>query len=142
MTQQPKWVRKWATDTTALWVDSTGVYPPELTVIGEVFDASEEERFIVFRFGLDRCTYDYASGTLSDNPHHPEYPAWFSGKKLLSACECCGQEIKDVIEALCSDDPNQLAYGYQVIAACWGEHEFDSYPQQMSEDEAKKELEG
>ena len=138
-TQQPEWERKWATDTTALWIDFTGVYPPELTVIDEVFDAPEEERFIVFRFCLDRCTY--VNGVLSDNPYHTDHPAWFADD-IEKACECCGQEVKDVIEALCSDDPDQLAYGYQVITGYHGEHEFDSYPRYMNEEDALKELEG
>lgn len=89
-----------------LFVDETGVYPPELEVLtklegdtetefnehGEVTEHGDE-RWEVHRFTLEPCTYGMenpdtgqweplnrldSQGVLSDNKFHPNTPAWFA----------------------------------------------------------------
>lgn len=87
-----------------IFVDETGVYPPELELIevdesafsdepddepefdedGELindFDEleqanSDKGKWTVYRFSLERCTYQ--NGILSDNKFHPDHAAWFA----------------------------------------------------------------
>lgn len=84
-----------------VYVDKTGVYPPEVEVIEERENESYEEDFdpeehgedgydedkheelhwSIYRTPLDRCTYNPETECLSDNKFHPDKSAWFSQTK-------------------------------------------------------------
>lgn len=81
-----------------VYIDKTGVYPPEVEVIqeeeNEDYDAdydqdydehleydedkSEELHWTIYRTPLERCTYDPVTECLSNNKYHPDHSAWFS----------------------------------------------------------------
>lgn len=81
-----------------VYIDKTGVYPPEVEVIQEEEnedydsdydqgydepleydeDKSEELHWTIYRMPLERCTYDPVTECLSDNQYHPDHSAWFS----------------------------------------------------------------
>lgn len=123
---QPEWKLLYSTDTEALYTDATGVYPPELEILEEINDAPASERFQVFRVTLDKRT----PGKPDDDgvtPWFEGHPEWYD-KDIPDAARTCGQELAEVIEAFCSDDPRDLAYAYGVIAGHWGWQNFDHYP--------------
>jgi hypothetical protein len=87
-----------------VYIDETGVYPPEVEVIepykNENHDSdydqdyqdeddpdpefaydeelSEELHWTIHRVILERCTWDAETGVLSDNKYHPQHAAWFA----------------------------------------------------------------
>jgi hypothetical protein len=97
--------------------DRTGVYPPEAVRI-----EPRDRSWYVARFVLEPCTYQ--DGVLSDNPFHPDRPAWFA-KDLPAIGRFMGDDGPDgVIEDLCSEDPVQRALGYQAVGLYLGFHQF------------------
>jgi hypothetical protein len=126
MTQQPIWkavanlgdVNPEAYASAFVLVDQTGVYDPEIDCFEPPDgDAHHWERY---RWILDPCTY--RDGILSDNPYHPELPAWWA-QDLSSVAYTCSMKESDLINLLCSDDPITRARGYLVVAAHWGMYE-------------------
>ena len=59
-----------------VFVDETGVYPPEAELLISPDSDDAPEGWVAYRFILDPCTY--VDGILSDNHFHPELPAWFA----------------------------------------------------------------
>ena len=105
---------------TLVYTDTTGVYSPEAEVI-----VPNGNTWLVYRYILDRCTYD--NGVLSDNKYHPETPAWFADD-LASVCESHGAYREATIQQLCSEDPVERAFAYQMIGEYHGWDNFDGYP--------------
>ena len=105
---------------TLVYTDTTGVYSPEAEVIVPL-----DNTWLVYRYILDRCTY--VNGVLSDNKYHPEHPAWFADD-LASICETHGADLDDTIQQLCSNDPVERAFAYQMIGEYHGWENFDGYP--------------
>jgi hypothetical protein len=107
--------------------DRTGLYPPEAVRIEPrdhdgVPESERDRSWYVTRFVLEPCTYQ--DGVLSDNPCHPDRPAWFAND-LPAIGRFMGDDGPDgVIEDLCSKDPVRLALGYQAIGLYFGFHEF------------------
>ncbi len=136
------------------WVfkDKTGVYCEmgELLVVPE---PDSGEKYIVYRFDLERCTWTpklFDMGVLSDNKFHPDYPAWFAkpeGEKkvrpqdstyLSNICSFVDLELRELIGMFCSADPIQRAWAYQAIGDYHGFDNLDSYPLELSKREVKQ----
>jgi hypothetical protein len=110
-----------------VYEDTTGVYPPEAVVIVALIKDYEQDpdRWIVYRFPLERCTY--VNGVLSDNEFHPESPAWFADS-IPSVADCFGLEAEELIEELCSDHLVERAAAYQAIGDYHGYENLDHDP--------------
>lgn len=88
-------------------------------------------QWTVHRFEIPQCTL--INGVLSDNPFHPDLPAWFAEK----TAEISGMyELEDKLEnLLCHDDIVQRAIGYQYLYEWFGLVNFDQYPQEYTDRE-------
>jgi len=113
-----------------VWVDDTGVYPPEV----ECFDPEVEpgQKVEVFRFVLEPCTY--IDGILSDNPFHPGFAAWFADG-LKGTAETCGATEAEFIEALTGTDIIAKARAWHDIGSVHGFRNLDDYPLQLTRQE-------
>jgi hypothetical protein len=92
----------------------------------------------VSRVQLDKCRFVH--GILSDNPSHPELPAWFAKPERERAerpqdttyfrdlCKSMDVSEADLISQLCSDDAMERARGYNTVIGHHGVYEFDQYP--------------
>jgi hypothetical protein len=123
-----------------VYQDETGVYAPEAVVIVALIKDYEDDpdRWIVYRFPLERCTY--INGVLSDNPFHPEHPAWFATPEsrrverpqdttyLSRVADNEGMEIEELIAAFCSADPIERAAAYEAIGSYHGFINLDHDP--------------
>lgn len=89
------------------------------------------------RICLDRCTLQ--NGILSDNPYHPDHPAWFADD-IQSVADYA--DMPDIVECLCSDDIGRRAFAYMAIADYHGWDNFDEYPFEMTYAEANDRIEG
>jgi len=119
--------------------------------IADEYDRDGETRFAVFGVDLERFAEvrDPATGrtillskSLADKykaegklyePLH-RYDEWFV-KDLRSVASSAGTTERALRKQLCSADPKQRARAYEDIAGYHGWENFDSYPQDMSEDE-------
>jgi hypothetical protein len=108
-----------------VYEDTTGVYAPEAVMIRPLDDDDDNDRWIVYRFPLEKCTC--VDGVLSDNEHHPEHPAWFAGS-LKSVAKSIGATRGDLIEQLCSKNPIERAYSYLAIGEYHGFINLDHEP--------------
>ena len=88
-------------------------------------DAIRPLEWTVYTVILDKCTY--INGVLSDNPFHPDYPAWFADD-IGSVAGRIGADADDLRERLCSDDPKTIASAYVDLTDYFGWDEFDQYP--------------
>lgn len=144
MTEQPKWalvaqlgdVNPVDYGGYFIYEDATGVYPPE----AEYLDAPDNDdgQWIAYRFSLDKCTL--TGDVLSDNPYHPDMPAWFakleSGKAsrpqdttyLSGVADCCGVAVADLRQWFCSESTVDRANAYRLIGEYHGFDNLDSYP--------------
>lgn len=138
---QPVWKLVYSTDYSALYIDETGVYPPELQIAQEIDDAPSAERFQVYRFPLERCwqvTLDDGSTFLTDTDPDSEsltgvaHKPWFSDS-LGDVARFVGSSTDDLVAALCCDDPATLACVYEAIGGYHGYDNLDSYPETWSE---------
>ena len=117
------------------WIfeDRTGVYDPEIEVW--IPGIGEEGGGIAFRWSLVRCSY--VKGVLSANKFHPDHPEWFADS-IKSVAASIGEEPDQLIQDLCGEDLNNRASAYIAIADYHGYDNFDSYPLEMTEKEAKR----
>jgi hypothetical protein len=113
---------------TLVFRDTTGEYGYE----AEHWDSDDRR---VYRFALDKCTY--VDGILSDNPYHPNKPAWFADK-LESIASTVGTTPEELIRLFCSDNPLDRAIAYDNLAANNGYFELDHYPMKLTQSEANK----
>ena len=150
MSAQPDWEIVTSTDSTALYRDKTGVYPPELMVAEENDDVDEEDieatAAHVYRFPLDRSWKvidgDDASYVTSQDPArtselpHPlrSYEPWFVSS-LGSIADSIGSTLTEIVDALCSDDMNKLAWAYEAIGNYHGFINFDESPEEWTASE-------
>ncbi len=159
---QPVWELVYASDYSALYRDTTGVYPPELA-IAQTNDDHDEDDFesvaaYVYRFPLERCwqvsEHDASDGStrtfLTDmnperavktgNPYkdlpYPlsTYVPWFA-KHLESVASSVGETIEDLTAQLCTDDPAMLARAYESIGGHSGFNNFDDPGEEWTENE-------
>ncbi len=147
---QPIWSKVYSTDTEALFVDTTGVYPPELEHADELeSEDGEDSTWYLYRFPLDRCKvvhgevsgkgylvpYTYDAATY---PHPlPQYEEWFA-KDLAGVASYVGSTRDDLVSALCCEDPATRAEAYSAIGSYHGFLNLDGYPLTLTEAEFDK----
>ena len=116
-----------------VWVfeDKTGVYDPEM----EIYEPNEDENKggTVYRLVMEKCTY--IDGVLSDNKFHPDHPAWFANR-IGSVADSC--DHANIINDLCSEDIQELACAWRSLVLYFGAHEFDHYPLELTQGEARR----
>lgn len=156
MTNQPDWTLVCATDYSALYTDSTGVYSPEFAIAQEFTSEHGTTRWSVYRFPCDRLVkieHDdteggetrvyyvtetiargYSAGTLP----HPisSYREWFL-QDLARVASLVGSTREDMLSDLCSDDPQRVASAYESIGGYHGFDNLDGYPSEWNEDEMR-----
>jgi hypothetical protein len=127
---QPIWKLLKAADYFQVFVDTTGVYPPEAEVAQAVDE--NEESFEVFRFPLERLKW--VEGYLvpfrfdSSWPYAPSrYREWFDDS-LSAVAESCGVTRADLEEQLTSADPVALFSVYEAIGGYHGFVNLDDTP--------------
>lgn len=108
-----------------VYVDETGVYPPEVEYLESPDDDDAPEGWTVYRFILEPCTYQ--EGILSDNPYHPMHAVWFADK-LSDLASFVEQSELDLINQFVSDNPIDRARAWRIVGDYFGYHELDSYP--------------
>lgn len=114
---QPTWKLHTATDYFAIFVDTTGVYAPEI----EYLDATE-----IYRWSLDQLHFN-EDGDLCNAHGHQE---WFQTchADLRDVARSCGRKVRDLEDALASDNVMERAHAYMDIAGYHGAINFDQYP--------------
>lgn len=136
-----------------LFVDETGVYPPELEVItidnnGEVYE--ENLKYTIYRVQCEQCFYD--KGVLSDNKFHKDHPAWWASKdpdhkkrhgydQWSQFCEIpkgINQDVDEYAREFTSDDAEVRGAAYYWLGEHFGWDNFDQYPLKMNREEAEK----
>lgn len=139
---QPKWKLLWSTDYSAVFVDETGVYEPEMEIAQE-YERKGKPRFQLYRFPLDKQKAVRRNGRVYIVPakwdetwSHPihQYEEWFIADLADVASFIDGTE-DDLIEGLISDDVNDRAAAYESIGGYHGFDNLDQYPHDLSERE-------
>ena len=117
-----------------LYVDETGVYPPELEKLEEPMEG--ERRWTVRRVTLDKLKLHRDGDTLYLVPDayeaswpHPvhQYVEWFASD-LDSVASTMGTTREELEEAFCSDKPGERAWAYQCVYDYHGWDNGDSCP--------------
>jgi len=132
-----------------IFVDETGVYPPQAEYLEVDEDARGRSRYTVYRFNLEPCTY--INNVLSDNKFHPDKSAWFATREsrraerpqdttYLSNLDSItdGNREEDLIASFCSDDPLERAQAWRVVGLYHGFDNLDSYPLHLNGREAAR----
>jgi hypothetical protein len=131
-TQQPEWkcvghigdVDPIAHGGGFVYIDTTGVYGPELTW----FEPGSDEQWHKTEGATKLNEYRVL---LENNAQH-EW--WF--EKLTEVAQSCGQDEASYREDALSTEPMKRALVYWDLLSYFGPHEFDSYPIERTEDEA------
>lgn len=140
MTSQPKWKCIAQLDDInpidhgGYWIllDTTGEYSPE----GEVLIEQCDHTYLAYRFLLDKCTH--VNGILSDNPYHPDHPAWYADDLRSISSSAGYNHMGELVEDLCSDNPINLAIAYRAIGEYYGYDNLDHDPLVLTRSEARK----
>lgn len=106
-----------------VFIDEAGIYPPEAEIVSPLEDGDLE--WETFRFELNRCTFQRE--ILSDNPYHPQQPAWFAGD-LTEVARTCGWTLRGLKLALCHESVYFRACAYMALVAFFGPRAFDNTP--------------
>lgn len=121
-----------------VYVDETGVYEAEAEIVLiqtlKLSEVKSTIRYQCHRCILERCTY--INGVLSDNPFHPDHPAWFAQPETqrltrpqdTTYLSNVSSEPDQLIEMLCSEDPLVRARAYYMIGRYHGFENLDSEP--------------
>jgi hypothetical protein len=136
-----------------VYIDETGVYPPELTYFEPAEDSDwkkngEQSKLQEYRIILDAPRFK----TLTDKGKREcigteELPAnqrgntwcWYSEwyvEDLVSVADTCGTRAFSLLRNLMSRNPMRRAFAYEYLISYFGVHEFDSDPRTLTEDEA------
>jgi hypothetical protein len=136
-----------------VYIDETGIYPPELTYFEPAEDSNWQEngkqsKLQKYRVVLDAPRFK----TLTDKGKREcfgtkELPAnqrgntwyWYSEwyvKDLVSVANACGTRAFSLLRDLMSRNPMRRAFAYESLIRYFGVHEFDSYPRTLTEGEA------
>jgi len=150
---QPVWKTIYNTDHSLLKEDTTGVYPPELEIAQEYEDESarggRRTKFMLYQVPLERqklVPHEKVEGKYYLVPFkwdpswsHPvkNYEEWFV-KDLKSVAQSMGTSLEELVDALCSDDPKDLAFAYEAIGGHHGYDNFDSSPIILTENKLNK----
>lgn len=136
------------TDYYSVFVDETGVYPPEMVLAQEADD--EGKKFVVYRFPLERFKVVKRAGTnfLVDDAWRPDWPhntasyePWFLND-LDAVASSAGRTKADIIKDLVDADPMRRSRAYQDIGGHFGFDNFDNYPGTMTEKKMSAALRG
>lgn len=131
-----------------VFIDETGIYPPEGEMLFIDDDGSEETGGIVYRFILEDCTY--INGILSDNRFYPESPAWFAKPEsrrlhrpqdttyLRNVARFYGVSTGDVVAQFTSPNPLRRAEAWRAVGEFHGFDNLDSYPLTLTMAEVEK----
>ena len=112
-----------------VWVDTTGVYPPEAEVIELDAPDDDDSPLTTYRFILEPCTF--IGGVLSDNPFHPDCAVWFADR-LESIANCQGIGSESLLAWFLSTDPIDRGNAWRAVGEYFGWQELDSYPCQYT----------
>lgn len=101
----------------------------EVLEVPEDWDEEEHDPLdnygTVYQSDIDRCTY--VDGVLSDNPYHPDDPAWWA--KDITALAAYGDTTEEeLIECFCSEDLVKRAVAYRILFYYYGRGNLDSFP--------------
>ncbi|HEY5606257.1 MAG TPA: hypothetical protein VIL45_07040 [Thermoplasmata archaeon] len=136
-----------------VFVDETGIYPPEAERIEEpTREASEDPgdrswRWEIHRVSLDRCKVVNVDGRDYLVPHSWE-PAWaerhgriheeWFAKDLHAVAETMDADLPALLAGLCSENPVELAESYRAVYDYHGWGNGDSYPVYLTAAELRK----
>lgn len=112
-----------------VYVDQTGVYPPEAEWLEAPEDDDTGIPWELYRFILEPCTY--VAGVLSDNRFHPDHPVWFQDE-LWAVANTIDSTAEILISQFCSADPLKRAEAWRAIGQHYGFYELDSSPRRFS----------
>ncbi len=145
---QPRWKLYEGADYFSVFVDETGVYPPEMVLAQD--DADDASKFVVYRFPLERFKVVKRSGSnflvndawRPDWPHNTaSYEPWFLND-LDDVASSCGRTKADIIKDLVDADPMRRSRAHEDIGGCFGFDNFDHYPRVMTEKKMSAALRG
>lgn len=119
-----------------VFVDETGVYPPEGEKLESPDNDDSGEPYTVYRFILEDCTY--SRNVLSDNKFHPDHPVWFNDKIKDIASACGYEDAHLLIFQFLSVDAKDRARAWESVGDYFGFHELDHYPLRMSRKEVEE----
>lgn len=124
-----------------VYIDTTGVYAPEM----EWIEVNEDRKtsWTVYRTILDRCELAQVNGephlvpfgfaSRTDLPYPiGSYVEWFDDS-MHSVARCMGQDVNELVDEICSDEPMSRANAYLSLAQYHGWENFDSDPLQYSD---------
>lgn len=109
-----------------LYRDKTGVYDPQLEILVE--PGESQKHYTLYRFDVEPCTYQ--DGVLSDNPSHPNQPAWFDNgvRELEQIADYQGMSKFELITAFLAQDIRERARAWITVGEYYGWINLDSYP--------------
>lgn len=119
-----------------VYVDTTGVYPPEAEKLMEPIEDNGVTKWEVYRFILENLkAVEHEGRTLliparydPSWPHPIErYDEWFNSD-LESVSSYVGQVVNELRQSLVADDPAKRALAWQAIGDYHGWDNLDSYP--------------
>lgn len=125
-----------------VYVDETGVYPPEM----ERCEPMENGNVEIRRVPLDACTF--AAGVLSDNKFHPTLVAWFAGTRsdpwehLKAMGSTMDRTVGKYLALFTSANPLERATAWRDVGDYFGWDNLDSYPRMITAEEAESRYAG
>ncbi len=161
---QPIWKLFSSTDCERVFIDTTGVYSPEMEYANcikkENFKLETEAKYYLYRVCLDKYLLNEFGYLVNEHGHKPwfedgehknpkicintEHSAychtcahWVSFN-LKDAANSCGIDPNELRRMFCSDDVNELASAYSTIYNDFGWMNGDSYPIELTETELNK----
>lgn len=114
---------------------------------------SQKANYTVYRFVLEPCTY--TNGILSDNPFHPDHPAWFAHPEdrrkerpqdrtylndLAGFANDLpwGQDVEELVRLFISNNPVERADAWRAVGEYHGWENLDSYPLRLTRKEVEE----
>lgn len=143
---QPQWKLLTSTDHSAIFVDRTGVYGPEMVYGQEV----DDEHYEVTRFELERFKVVRRAGKnflvpfkwAPEWPHNTaSYEPWFLDS-LDAVAATVGRTKHEIIKDLTDSSPAVRARAYEDIGGHHGFNNFDHYPRTMLDKQFAAALKG
>ena len=130
---------------TWVYIDRTGVYPPEAEYVqppyhDPPYEGKDKRRWTVSRFILDKIYLvenvitAMRPGKQLPHPYPSSYKEWWADY-LDEMCLTNGMKRDDFLSLIMSDDPMKRAAAWQMIGEYHGMENLDSYPITLSHDE-------